>query len=107
MGGVIDANTLGTKKNWPEGEERRPLPVDFWPGHYVTLTYEDWLKVHAHATEVAKKQAAETRTIPKIQEFTVPDSGPRVCPFCELDHWQHRGRCRVMFNDPNDPDAEY
>jgi hypothetical protein len=107
MGEVIDANTIGTKPKYPEGQERRPIPFDFWPGHYVVLTMEDWLKIHKLVTQHVLEQARATRTIPKIQEVKVPDSGPRVCPYCGMDFWHHRSHCRMMFEDPNDPDAEY
>lgn len=87
-------------------EARRPVPVDFWPGEYVILSLAAWRRVelvlHAHPED-----SEPLRGDLDLQQLEVPDTGPRVCPYCKMDFWTHRSRCRMLFNDPNDPDAEY
>lgn len=95
-------------QEYPEGQERQPVPVDFMPGAYVVMSLETWEQLHNEVEALKKKAGVEKLAKAVIySQFEVPDTGPRVCPFCGLDHWMHRSRCRMLYNDPNDPDAEY
>jgi hypothetical protein len=99
--------TLGVMPSHPKGEERRFIPVDFWPGEYVVLPLEEWNRIVDLVKERIPEDVRKDYRPANAQEFEAPDSGPRICPYCGMDFWMHRGRCRMMYVDPNDPDAEY
>lgn len=99
---------IGDEPQHPAGQERRPVAVDFWPGEYVVISLETWEALREDVTALKKQAGVEKLNRDVIySEFMVPDSGPRVCPFCGIDMWGHRAYCRKMFADENDPGAEY
>lgn len=105
---MCEISRLGKRPEYPEGEERQSVPVEMWPGDYVLLTKEDWEILSSQVDSLKQKVGlAKLGTEVLITEFTIPDTGPRICPHCGMDHWMHRSRCRMLYADPNDPDAEY
>jgi len=105
---MSEGTELGDEPQHPEGEERCSVPVNIWPGKYVLLTQEEWNTFFAQVQDL-KKRAGVDKLDPPVRyaTFEVPDTGPRICPYCGMDFWHHRSRCRMMYADPNDPDAEY
>jgi hypothetical protein len=98
--------TLGEPPPTKKGEERQPTPVGIYPGDYVLLTQKEWEKIEALVGSWVPKRIKKLHPV-TVTSLCIPDSGPRICPYCGMDFWQHRGMCRMMFADPNDPDAEY